>query len=54
MSGMVADEPHYATSPLSLTLSHKGRGGRFALRVDYELDSLFRENDGRVGGAKTS
>ena len=27
--------------PLTLALSHEGRGDRFALRVDYELDSRF-------------
>ena len=36
-----------ATIPLTLALSHAGRGEKMALRVGHALDPRFREDDGR-------
>ena len=39
---LVANESAHSTSPLTLTLSRKGRGNWSALRVDYVLDPRLR------------
>ena len=39
-----------ATIPLTLALSHAGRGDKMALRVGHALHPRFREDDGRECG----
>ena len=40
-TGVARTDGVHSTLPLTLTLSHEGRGDRTALRTDYALDSRF-------------